>query len=82
MGTKRFLTASILSIAIAIPTIAQFNIDDDVSDFGLWTSVGLEKKLTKNGVRNLKGSYAPPMHSTKCQDTLLEYQQAIKSAHG
>ncbi|MBQ4344792.1 MAG: DUF2490 domain-containing protein [Muribaculaceae bacterium] len=55
MGTKRFLTASILSIAIAIPAIAQFNIDDDVSDFGLWTSVGLEKKINKKWSAEFEG---------------------------
>lgn len=55
MGTKRFLTTAILSIAIAIPAIAQFNIDNDVSDFGLWTSVGLEKKINKKWSAEFEG---------------------------
>ena len=43
MGTKRFLIASLLGVAMATPAVAQ--IDDEISDFGVWTSVGVEKKI-------------------------------------
>ena len=45
MGTKRFIIASLLGIAISLPSMAQ--IDDDISNFGVWTSIGVEKKISK-----------------------------------
>ena len=47
MGTKRFLIASLLGVAVTLPSMAQIGVDDEVSDFGVWTSVGVEKKINK-----------------------------------
>lgn len=47
MGAKRFLIASLLGVAVALPSMAQIGVDDEVSDFGVWTSVGVEKKINK-----------------------------------
>lgn len=49
MGTKRFIIATLLAGAITIPTMAQNEIieTEDISSFGVWTSIGVEKKLTK-----------------------------------
>ena len=55
MGTKRFIVASLLSAAIAMPTMAQ--IDDEISDFGVWTSVGVEKKINKKWGLELEGEF-------------------------
>lgn len=55
MGTKRFIIASLLSAAIAMPSMAQLDLDDDVSNFGLWTSVGVEKKINKKWGVELEG---------------------------
>lgn len=57
MGTKRFLIASILAGAMAIPSMAQDEIFDEenVSNFGVWTSLGVEKKITKRWGVELEG---------------------------
>ena len=47
MGSKRFITAALLVGAMAMPAMAQFDVDDEISDLGVWTSVGIEKKITK-----------------------------------
>lgn len=57
MGTKRFIIASLLSVAIAMPSMAQLDLDDDVSNFGLWTSVGVEKKINKKWGVELEGEF-------------------------
>lgn len=63
MGTKRFLIASILGIAISLPSMAQ--IDDEISDFGVWTSVGFEKKINKKWGVEFEGEF-------RTQDALNE----------
>ncbi len=55
MGAKRFLIAGLVGIATVMPSMAQVDIDDEISDFGLWTSVGVEKKLTKKWGVELEG---------------------------
>ena len=55
MGTKRFITAALLAGAMAMPSVAQIN--DDVNDFGVWTSVGVEKKITKKWGAEIEGEF-------------------------
>lgn len=55
MGAKRFLIAGLVGIATVMPSMAQVDIDDEISDFGLWTSVGVEKKITKKWGVELEG---------------------------
>lgn len=60
MGTKRFLIASAFGIALSMPTMAQgnpFDLDDEISDFGVWTSVGVEKKINKKWGVELEGEF-------------------------
>lgn len=48
MGAKRFLIAGLLAAAVTPPAMAQFDgIDDEISNFGMWTSLGVEKKINK-----------------------------------
>ena len=55
MGTKRFIIASLLGIAISLPSMAQ--IDDDISNFGVWTSIGVEKKISKKWGVEFEGEF-------------------------
>ena len=60
MGTKRFLIASAFGIALSMPTMAQgnpFDLEDEISDFGVWTSVGVEKKINKKWGVELEGEF-------------------------
>lgn len=62
MGTKRFLIVGIIA-AMALPSMAQF--DDDVSNFGVWTSIGVEKKISKKWGVEVEGEF-------RTQDALNE----------
>lgn len=55
MGTKRFLIAALLGATMATPAVAQ--IDDEISDFGVWTSVGVEKKINKKWGVEFEGEF-------------------------
>lgn len=57
MGTKRFLIASLLGVAVTLPSMAQIDADDEVSEFGVWTSVGVEKKITKKWSVEAEGEF-------------------------
>ncbi len=60
MGTKRFLIASMLSVVVALPSMAQpdiLDIDDDISNFGVWTSIGVEKKINKKFSVGVEGEF-------------------------
>ena len=59
MGTKRFIITAILVGTMAMPSIAQDNIleSDEISSFGVWTSIGAEKKITKKWGVELEGEF-------------------------
>ena len=59
MGTKRFIIATLLAGAITIPTMAQNELleSEDISNFGIWTSIGVEKKLTKKWNVAVEGEF-------------------------
>lgn len=57
MGTKRFIIASILGITISLPSMAQIDIDDEISDLGVWTSLGVEKKINKKWGVEVEGEF-------------------------
>lgn len=57
MGTKRFIAASFVAVMVSIPAMAQFDFDDEVSNFGVWTSVGVEKKITKKWGVEFEGEF-------------------------
>lgn len=57
MGTKRFLIASLLGVAVTLPSMAQIDADDEVSEFGVWTSVGVEKKINKKWSVEAEGEF-------------------------
>lgn len=57
MGSKRFITAALLVGAMAMPAMAQFDVDDEISDLGVWTSVGIEKKITKKWGVEFEGEF-------------------------
>ena len=59
MGTKRFIIGALLASALAMPSMAQDNIleSDDISGFGVWTSIGAEKKISKKWGVEMEGEF-------------------------
>ena len=59
MGTKRFIIGALLASALAMPSMAQDNIleSDDISGFGVWTSIGAEKKISKKWGIEMEGEF-------------------------
>lgn len=67
MGSKRFIIAALLGLAVAIPSksVNLEDVNDEISNFGVWTSIGVEKKITKKWSIGLEGEF-------RTQDALNE----------
>lgn len=65
--------AAILVVGLLGPT----SVKAQSSDFGIWSAVGVEKKLTRNGMSVRRPNFAPVTIRRHPKDGVSEWMAAI-----